>query len=126
MLDALPGECTGGAVIEREEQLEVAHDDSVTNRCSLRQIRAAAAAARARYAVAMPVYEYFCQDCRSVFELLRPMAERQLTAVCPMCESRSSTPLVSRVALRAGSGAADFASPSGGGCACPGACSCAN
>ena len=89
-------------------------------------IRPAAVAARARYAVAMPVYEYFCQDCRSVFELLRPMADRQLTAVCPMCESRSSMPLVSRVALRAGSGAVDFGTLSGGGCACGGACSCAN
>ena len=84
------------------------------------------ATARARYAVAMPVYEYFCQDCRSVFEVMRPLAERELAAVCPMCESRSSMPLVSRVALRSGSGAVDFASPSGGGCACGGACSCAN
>ena len=78
-----------------------------------------------RYAVGMPVYEYFCKDCRSVFEVLRPMAERELTAVCPMCESRSSMPLVSRIALHAGPSPGGFAS-SGGGCACGGACSCAN
>lgn len=74
----------------------------------------------------MPMYEYFCSDCRAVFEVLRPMADRELAAVCPLCESRSSMPLISRVAVRAGGADAGFAMPSGGGCACGGACSCAN
>ncbi|MGH7687769.1 MAG: FmdB family zinc ribbon protein [Candidatus Dormibacteria bacterium] len=74
----------------------------------------------------MPVYEYFCSDCRGVFEVLRPIADRQLAAVCPLCESRDSMPLISRVALTSGSADMAMASGGGGDCACGGACSCAN
>ena len=75
----------------------------------------------------VPVYEYRCNDCRSVFEVLRPMAERELAAVCPGCESRASMPLISRVALNASGPSEPSRAPSsGGGCACGGACSCAN
>jgi len=82
---------------------------------------------RAGYSWGVPLYEYRCNDCRSVFEVLRPMAERELVAVCPSCESRASMPLISRVALNAsGSTESSLAAPSGGGCACGGACSCAN
>ncbi|MFN2581752.1 MAG: zinc ribbon domain-containing protein [Candidatus Dormibacteria bacterium] len=73
----------------------------------------------------MPLYEYRCNDCRSVFDILRPIAERELAAVCPNCESRASMPLISRVAVRAAGGSEEFAT-AGGGCACGGACSCAN
>ena len=78
----------------------------------------------------MPLYEYRCNDCRSVYEVLRPMAERELAAVCPSCESRASMPLISRVAVHAGTSpssgvAADYAPSSGGGC-CGGSCGCAN
>src|SRR5579872_7567764 len=65
----------------------------------------------------MPLYEYRCNDCSAVYELLRPMADREVAAVCPSCESRASMPLISRVAVHAGSG--PDASPStggGGGC----------
>src|SRR5450631_386484 len=74
---------------------------------------------------AMPLYEYRCNDCSAVFELLRPMADREVAAVCPSCESRASMPLISRVAVHAGSGSDE--SPSmgggGGGC-CGGSCGC--
>jgi putative FmdB family regulatory protein len=73
----------------------------------------------------MPLYEYRCNDCSAVFELLRPMADREVAAVCPSCESRASMPLISRVAVHAGSGPGE--SPSmgggGGGC-CGGSCGC--
>ena len=52
----------------------------------------------------MPLYEYRCNDCSAVFELLRPMADREVAAVCPSCESRASMPLISRVAVHAGAG----------------------
>jgi putative FmdB family regulatory protein len=76
----------------------------------------------------MPLYEYRCNDCSAVFELLRPMADREVAAVCPSCESRASMPLISRVAVHAGSGAAPAEGPStvgggGGGC-CGGSCGC--
>lgn len=33
----------------------------------------------------MPIYEYRCSACRTVFEKLRPMTESDLTDVCPEC-----------------------------------------
>ena len=55
----------------------------------------------------MPLYEYRCNDCSAVYELLRPMADREVAAVCPSCESRASMPLISRVAVHAGSGTSE-------------------
>ncbi|MBV8300539.1 MAG: zinc ribbon domain-containing protein [Candidatus Dormibacteraeota bacterium] len=76
----------------------------------------------------MPLYEYRCNDCRAVFEVRRPMAQRELAAVCPSCESRASMPLISRVAVHAGAydpGAA-FESGAGAGGCCGGSCGCGN
>jgi putative FmdB family regulatory protein len=67
----------------------------------------------------VPVYEYLCQSCSATFELLRPMADRQLAAVCPSCESRTTMPLISRVALHTTAptlATAPAPRPSGGGC----------
>ena len=78
----------------------------------------------------MPLYEYRCNDCTAVFEVLRPIAERELTVVCPGCESRSSMPLISRVSAgipAATGGAAAFADGGGsGGCCGGGGCGCGN
>ena len=78
----------------------------------------------------MPLYEYRCNDCHAVFELLRPMAKRELAAVCPSCESVASMPLISMVAVHAGSSstvdAAPRSAPSGGGCCGGGGCGCGN
>jgi len=73
----------------------------------------------------MPLYEYRCNACGEIFEVLRSMAARELAAVCPHCESRASMPLISRIAVRAGapSGEAAPAASSGGGC-CGGSCGC--
>jgi putative FmdB family regulatory protein len=77
----------------------------------------------------MALYEYRCNDCHAVFEVLRPMAERELATVCPSCESRASMPLISRVAVHAGasegSSAREMPAPSAGGC-CGGSCGCGN
>jgi putative FmdB family regulatory protein len=75
----------------------------------------------------MPLYEYRCNDCASVYEVMRPMAERELAAVCPRCESRASMPLISRVGMLVGGDATPTGRPpdpgAGGGC-CGGACGC--
>ena len=74
----------------------------------------------------MPLYEYRCNDCASVYEVMRPMAERELAAVCPRCESRASMPLISRVGMLVGGDSAPAGQPgptAGGGC-CGGACGC--
>jgi putative FmdB family regulatory protein len=79
------------------------------------------------YSNDMPLYEYRCNDCASVYEILRPMAQRELAAVCPRCESRASMPLISRVAVHSGTSAGDVAAgPSAGGGCCGGSCGCAN
>jgi putative FmdB family regulatory protein len=78
---------------------------------------------------AMPVYEYRCNNCSTTFDLLRPMAQRELAAVCPGCESRTTMPLISRVAVHSASRSAGASQPvparpaAGGGC-CGGACGC--
>jgi len=33
----------------------------------------------------MPIYEYFCPDCKRKFELLRPMSQAGEGALCPSC-----------------------------------------
>jgi putative FmdB family regulatory protein len=79
---------------------------------------------------AMPLYEYRCNDCATTFELLRPMAQREVAAVCPSCESVTTMPLISRVAVHAGNRSSASAQPArpreparGGGC-CGGSCGC--
>lgn len=34
----------------------------------------------------MPLYEYYCQDCHGVFELLRPAREAGAAQPCPECD----------------------------------------
>jgi putative FmdB family regulatory protein len=34
----------------------------------------------------MPLYEYFCEPCDGVFELLRPTRDASLPQPCPMCD----------------------------------------
>jgi putative FmdB family regulatory protein len=33
----------------------------------------------------MPIYEYFCLNCKRKFELLRPMSQAEEAGVCPDC-----------------------------------------
>ena len=82
--------------------------------------------ARLGYPERMPLYEYRCNDCAAVYEVMRPMAERELAAVCPGCESRASMPLISRVGmLMAGQpGVSDRPGPSAAGGCCGGSCGC--
>jgi len=35
----------------------------------------------------MPIYEYFCPNCKLKFELLRPLSQSNKTALCPYCHS---------------------------------------
>jgi putative FmdB family regulatory protein len=37
----------------------------------------------------MPIYEYICTMCKTEFELLRPFAEADASAVCPKCKSEA-------------------------------------
>lgn len=78
----------------------------------------------------MPIYEFYCSDCRRKFELLTSYAASTAGARCPACQSERVRKLFS-VFARAGragdtedySGYDDYEA-SAGGCSCGGACSC--
>ena len=75
----------------------------------------------------MPLYEYRCNDCAATFEILRPMAERTVDALCPSCESRNSMPLLSVTAAGGrewSSGTSSEPLTSGGAGCCGGSCGC--
>ena len=50
----------------------------------------------------MPIYEYFCINCKTEFELVRPFSEADKGAVCPKCHS-AARKLVSSFGSKTGS-----------------------
>jgi putative FmdB family regulatory protein len=80
----------------------------------------------------MPVYEYFCRNCNSRYEKLRPIRESDTPATCPSCSEQNSVRTLSVFIVHNSTGDArsasmsDYSSAYGGGCACGGACSCAS
>lgn len=89
----------------------------------------------------MPLYEYYCSDCRSKFEVLTSYEASRGEMICADCHGTHVRKLLSVVARPSrggddfgdsfdsgdyGDGDADFDS-GGGGCNCGGgACSCHN
>ena len=69
----------------------------------------------------MPVYEYRCAECASIFEKLVPMSTDGGPTPCPECGGRSDKQLSTFAAL----GAERTASGGGGGCCGGGGCACA-
>jgi putative FmdB family regulatory protein len=72
----------------------------------------------------MPVYEYYCKQCGSKFELLRSMSRADEPARCPQGHQRAERTLSVFAAIgRTAEG--ESLPPSGGGCACGGGgCAC--
>lgn len=69
----------------------------------------------------MPVYEYWCQDCRMTFEKLVPLSSNGSSVTCPRCHRQASkqfstfaTPGVKAPTATGG------CCGGGGGCACVG------
>ncbi|WIG61115.1 MAG: hypothetical protein OJF49_003863 [Ktedonobacterales bacterium] len=81
----------------------------------------------------MPIYEYYCSDCRGKFEVLTTYEKSREQTVCAACHGVHVRKLLSVVAKPArGGDAGDFGDSggddfgdSGGGC-CGGACGCHN
>ena len=74
----------------------------------------------------MPLYEYYCPDCRDTFELLRAASRADETAACPSCQQASTQRILSLFASSVKSGGSEAganAMVSAGGC-CGGACGC--
>ncbi|MEA2574383.1 MAG: hypothetical protein QOH93_1681 [Chloroflexia bacterium] len=71
----------------------------------------------------MPLYEYWCPECKRQFEKLRPMGSKDSEVTCPRCGS-SVRRMLSVVAAVSRSDEG-YAPRSGGGCACGGGgCGC--
>jgi putative FmdB family regulatory protein len=85
----------------------------------------------------MPVYEFYCSDCRSKFEVLTSYEASQSQMICATCHGANVRKLLS-VFARPSHGGDDFGDfadggddfgddgEGGGGCSCGGACSCNN
>jgi putative FmdB family regulatory protein len=77
----------------------------------------------------MPLYEYYCADCASKFEILSlPSADTNLEVACQKCHSTHVRKLISVfTAHRGGDGEFNdgyhWDTPSGG-CGCGGQCGC--
>jgi putative FmdB family regulatory protein len=76
----------------------------------------------------MPLYEYYCADCRTKFEALRPMSKADSVIQCKSCESMRTSRVLSLFATHtkaegSSASASTFSGPMGGGC-CGGHCGC--
>lgn len=76
----------------------------------------------------MPLYEYYCPDCHTKFDALRPMSKADETIACKSCDSERPTRTLSMFAtISSNTGGSAMRQPVasnfGGGC-CGGACGC--
>ncbi len=73
----------------------------------------------------MPLYEYFCPECNTTFESLRPSSMADAPVACPHCARESSQRILSLFAssVKANGEGALQSVGVGGGC-CGGTCGC--
>ena len=73
----------------------------------------------------MPIYEYRCGSCGTVFDRLRPMSRMDDEAPCPECDGESSRQLSVFAAVSGSNGDGGAIAGAGGcgGCG-PGGCAC--
>ena len=75
----------------------------------------------------MPLYEYYCTDCKTKFDALRPMSKADAAIQCRRCESMHTSRVLSLFATFSGSrGSQAAASGFEGGCCGGGSCGCAH
>ncbi|MEO6457100.1 MAG: zinc ribbon domain-containing protein [Chloroflexia bacterium] len=72
----------------------------------------------------MPLYEYWCPECKKTFEKLRPMESKHSDVKCVRCGSPVKKMLSVFAAVGRSSEAEGYFTGGGGGCACGGNCSC--
>ena len=71
----------------------------------------------------MPLYEYWCPECKKTFEKLQPMGSKDSPVKCVRCGAVMKK-MLSVFATVGRSGEAESYFMSGGGCACGGNCGC--
>jgi putative FmdB family regulatory protein len=70
----------------------------------------------------MPLYEYKCLDCETIFDALRGMADADKPIACPNCESERTGRQVSLFAAVGSAGVIAGAGSSCGSCTPSSAC----
>ena len=77
----------------------------------------------------MPIYEYYCSECRTKFDARRPMSKSDTAIQCKNCESMRTDRVLSLFATVGSSQSTSAVQPMsggfGGGC-CGGACGCSH
>lgn len=77
----------------------------------------------------MPIYEYYCADCRTKFDARRPMNQADAAIGCKHCESTRTSRILSLFATFSSdksSGSTQTMSGGFGGCCGGGSCSCSH
>ncbi|NPB09132.1 MAG: zinc ribbon domain-containing protein [Thermodesulfobacteria bacterium] len=64
----------------------------------------------------MPIYEFLCKDCRSIFEQLCFSSRDVETVRCPRCGSKKVSKLLSTFSSRSSGGFGGFGSGFGSSC----------
>ena len=62
----------------------------------------------------MPIYEFYCSDCKKTFDLLLSMKADLTQVTCTHCESRQVSKKVSNFATGSSGKTFDLSEPSGG------------
>jgi putative FmdB family regulatory protein len=70
----------------------------------------------------MPIYEYICDDCKSLFEKI--VINRQQEISCPKCASKKATIQLSVFSSAVAGVSSKSSSGSSGGSCCGGGCGC--
>jgi putative FmdB family regulatory protein len=70
----------------------------------------------------MPIYEYYCRDCNTKFELLRTRSQADSPPVCKHCDGTHTTRTISLFAAHANGQALAGSSGGCGSCTPSGAC----
>lgn len=67
----------------------------------------------------MPVYEYYCRECNTRFEALRPMSQMDTPIACPRCDTpnaRRAISVFAAVSRESGGSSRMIASSTSSGC----------
>jgi putative FmdB family regulatory protein len=74
----------------------------------------------------MPLYEYFCLDCRQRFDAIRKILQADEPIRCHHCEGESTTRALALIAAPVRGASEGSGQPMGGGGCCGGSCGCSH
>jgi putative FmdB family regulatory protein len=72
----------------------------------------------------MPIYDYRCEDCKTRYEVFHQVREEASEIVCPSCESRKYTKMMSLPSAPVINSGSSSGECYGGACDNAGGCGC--